>query len=127
MSCALEAGLTSFRAGAVLGAGDELRKAGLTFGRCNFCAPKVDATSYITAYIQDSGIVADVLAPYAVLTLWLSLIAGRLIGLKGQMTLIDMRSATGAKRVARHLALWLCMGTLGVLFVVAAHTSKVNF
>ncbi|KAH8095037.1 hypothetical protein JL720_2307 [Aureococcus anophagefferens] len=88
---------------------------------------KVDATSYVTAYIQDSGIVADVLAPYAVLTLWLSLIAGRLIGLKGQMTLIDMRSATGAKRVARHLALWLCMGTLGVLFVAAAHTSKVNF
>ncbi|KAH8057082.1 hypothetical protein JL721_9820 [Aureococcus anophagefferens] len=87
---------------------------------------KVDATSYVTAYIQDSGIVADVLAPYAVLTLWLSLIAGRLIGLKGQMTLIDMRSATGPNG-SRHLALWLCMGTLGVLFVVAAHTSKVNF
>lgn len=88
---------------------------------------KVDATSYVTSYIIESGIVPVADAPYAVLTLWLSLIAGRLVGLKGQMVLIDMRSATGAKRVARHLALWLCLGTLGVLFIVTSHDSRINF
>ena len=88
---------------------------------------KVDATSYLTTYAEETNVIHSGKAPVAVLALWVALIVGRLAGLRLQIAFLQIRTASGARWVGQTFMCWLSLGIVGACLIAAAHTRQASF